>query len=306
MERRHPPAVESCHEEAVRDGALLCARLLEVRRGEGRPGGPRHRVRGRHGARRPGRAGGARGRAGRAAQVPMLVDGDVAVWDRRRILADLDETYGTGPCEGRPSYCDMPSFVGGTCRVDWRGRLLTVDLRTGEAALGLLDGAWDGLLDPEGTSSPSMSAAWLRPIAEEALIDGLEPLVAVARDAAGRPTAGIARRWRAWVAAPRGCAWAPGWGTRAASTSPTCSRRRRRRPRRRGARGGARRGGRPGAARRPLGRWRRAGEPRARALGRAAAPGATPWCSMPPSPASSGRRRDVAYEVRARQSGAPR
>lgn len=67
-----------------------------------------------------------------------------------------------------------------------------MDLRTGEAALEVLDGAWDGLLDPDGGSSPSMAAAWLRPIAEEALIDGLEPLVAVARDEAGRPRAGIA------------------------------------------------------------------------------------------------------------------
>ena len=58
---------------------------------------------------------------GEPPQVPMLVDGDVAVWDRRRILAYLEETYGTGLCEGEPSYRDMPSFVGGTCRVNGGG-----------------------------------------------------------------------------------------------------------------------------------------------------------------------------------------
>ena len=57
---------------------------------------------------------------GEPPQVPMLLDGDVAVWDRRRILAYLAETYGDGPPEGT-SYRDMPSFVGGTCRVDGSG-----------------------------------------------------------------------------------------------------------------------------------------------------------------------------------------
>ena len=48
------------------------------------------------------------------------------------------------------------------------------------------------MLDPEGRSSPSMAAAWLRLVAEADLADGREPLVAVARDAGGRPQAGIA------------------------------------------------------------------------------------------------------------------
>ena len=37
---------------------------------------------------------------GEPPQVPMLVDGDVAVWDRRRILAYIAETYGDGPPAG--------------------------------------------------------------------------------------------------------------------------------------------------------------------------------------------------------------
>ena len=57
---------------------------------------------------------------GEPPQVPMLLDGGVAVWDRRRILAYLAETYGDGP-PGGTSYRDMPSFVGGTCRVDRTG-----------------------------------------------------------------------------------------------------------------------------------------------------------------------------------------
>jgi hypothetical protein len=47
----------------------------------------------------------------------MLVDGDLAVWDRRRILAYLDQTYGTGAA-GRPSFRDMPVFMGGVCTID--------------------------------------------------------------------------------------------------------------------------------------------------------------------------------------------
>ena len=58
---------------------------------------------------------------GEPPQVPMIVDGDVAVWDRRRILAYIAETYGDGPPADGPSYRDMPSFVGGTCRVDGGG-----------------------------------------------------------------------------------------------------------------------------------------------------------------------------------------
>ena len=58
---------------------------------------------------------------GEPPQVPMIVDGDVAVWDRRRILAYIAETYGDGPPADGPSYRDMPSFVGGTCRVNGGG-----------------------------------------------------------------------------------------------------------------------------------------------------------------------------------------
>lgn len=54
---------------------------------------------------------------GEPPQVPMLVDGDVAVWDRRRILAYLAEIHGEGPPDG-VSYRHMPGFVGGTCRID--------------------------------------------------------------------------------------------------------------------------------------------------------------------------------------------
>ena len=53
----------------------------------------------------------------------MLVDGDVAVWDRRRILAYLAETYGDGPpAEGR-GHCP---FVG-DLPVRRRRRLRAVD-----------------------------------------------------------------------------------------------------------------------------------------------------------------------------------
>ena len=55
---------------------------------------------------------------GEPPQVPMLVDGDVAVWDRRRILAYLSETYGPGLPDGAVSHRDMPAFMGGVCRVD--------------------------------------------------------------------------------------------------------------------------------------------------------------------------------------------
>lgn len=56
---------------------------------------------------------------GEPPQVPMLVDDDVAVWDRRRIIAYLRETYGHQP--GEVSYRDMPSYMGGVCAVDGRG-----------------------------------------------------------------------------------------------------------------------------------------------------------------------------------------
>jgi len=53
---------------------------------------------------------------GEPPQVPMLVDGDLAVWDRRRIVAYLRETYGDGH-EGTP-YREMPAYMGGVCSVD--------------------------------------------------------------------------------------------------------------------------------------------------------------------------------------------
>ena len=46
----------------------------------------------------------------------MLVDGGLAVWDRRRILAYLAQTYG-GESGGTP-FREMPSYAGGVCAVD--------------------------------------------------------------------------------------------------------------------------------------------------------------------------------------------
>lgn len=54
---------------------------------------------------------------GEPPQVPMLVDGDLAVWDRRRILAYLSETYGDAAPAG-PGFRAMPDFMGGVCRLD--------------------------------------------------------------------------------------------------------------------------------------------------------------------------------------------
>lgn len=44
--------------------------------------------------------------------VPMLTDGDRAIWDRRRILAHLAATYGGAP----PA--DLPDWMGGTCALE--------------------------------------------------------------------------------------------------------------------------------------------------------------------------------------------
>lgn len=52
--------------------------------------------------------------------VPMLVDGDLAVWDRRRILAYLDQTYGGGGGGGTP-FREMPVYMGGVCAIGDRG-----------------------------------------------------------------------------------------------------------------------------------------------------------------------------------------
>ena len=54
---------------------------------------------------------------GEPPQVPMLVDGSVAVWDRRRILAYLRQTYGIAAPDEVP-FGAMPVFMGGVCMVD--------------------------------------------------------------------------------------------------------------------------------------------------------------------------------------------
>ena len=56
---------------------------------------------------------------GEPPQVPMLVNGGLAVWDRRRILAYLAQTYGGEP--GGTPFRELPSFVGGVCEVDGDG-----------------------------------------------------------------------------------------------------------------------------------------------------------------------------------------
>ena len=58
----------------------------------------------------------------------MLVDGDVAVWDRRRILAYLAETYGGGPPRDAAS---------ATCRL--RGRRLRASTTRGVSGRGAYD-----------------------------------------------------------------------------------------------------------------------------------------------------------------------
>lgn len=54
---------------------------------------------------------------GEPPQVPMLVDDGLAVWDRRRILAYLAQTYGAAEAGAVP-FRDMPVFMGGVCAVD--------------------------------------------------------------------------------------------------------------------------------------------------------------------------------------------
>ncbi len=57
------------------------------------------------------------GAQGEPPQVPMLVDGDTAVWDRRRILAYLAETYGgDAPQDG--GWRGLPDWMGGTCSLE--------------------------------------------------------------------------------------------------------------------------------------------------------------------------------------------
>jgi glutaredoxin 3 len=46
--------------------------------------------------------------------VPVLVDGDLVVWDRRRILRHLEEAHGDGP---DPDAEALPAWMGGTRRL---------------------------------------------------------------------------------------------------------------------------------------------------------------------------------------------
>ena len=55
---------------------------------------------------------------GEPPQVPMLLDGGLAVWDRRRILAYIDRPYGTG--EG-PAIESLPGWMGGSCSLEGDG-----------------------------------------------------------------------------------------------------------------------------------------------------------------------------------------
>ena len=55
---------------------------------------------------------------GEPPQVPMLVDGDTAVWDRRRILAYLAETYGGAVPAPGAGWRELPVWMGGVCAVD--------------------------------------------------------------------------------------------------------------------------------------------------------------------------------------------
>ena len=57
---------------------------------------------------------------GEPPQVPMLVDDGLAVWDRRRILAYLRQTYG-GDVAGQVPFREMPAFMGGVCAIDGSG-----------------------------------------------------------------------------------------------------------------------------------------------------------------------------------------
>jgi glutathione S-transferase len=51
-------------------------------------------------------------------RVPMLVDGDLAIWDWRRIVAYLRQTYG-GESADQP-WQEMPAFKGGSCTLGER------------------------------------------------------------------------------------------------------------------------------------------------------------------------------------------
>jgi glutathione S-transferase len=49
-------------------------------------------------------------------QVPMLIDGDLAIWDRRRVMAYIEQTYGDGT--GGTPWRELPTFMGDSCSVD--------------------------------------------------------------------------------------------------------------------------------------------------------------------------------------------
>lgn len=46
--------------------------------------------------------------------IPMLTDGAKAIWDRRRIMRHLQETYGEVPDDAQP----LPEWMGGSCLLD--------------------------------------------------------------------------------------------------------------------------------------------------------------------------------------------
>jgi len=49
--------------------------------------------------------------------VPVLRDGSTWVWDRRRIIRYLEETYGGAP----PAEAELPAWMGGIATVEERG-----------------------------------------------------------------------------------------------------------------------------------------------------------------------------------------
>jgi glutathione S-transferase len=49
--------------------------------------------------------------------VPMILDGDTAVWDRRRIMAYLEDTYGGGGSRA----AELPDWMGGVCTLEGDG-----------------------------------------------------------------------------------------------------------------------------------------------------------------------------------------
>ncbi|MDH3225682.1 MAG: glutathione S-transferase N-terminal domain-containing protein [Thermoleophilia bacterium] len=71
------------------------------------------------------------GLMGDPVQVPMLVDGELAVWDRRRVIAYLEQTYGEDT-SGTP-WQQLPVFMGGSCSTDGVCELPQEDARASAA-----------------------------------------------------------------------------------------------------------------------------------------------------------------------------